>query len=194
MLQAMIGNFGAKHHLSKMDKVQHFKKIHEEYDSLFKDGLKKGKLPMRTTKHGFWGTASTFSVFEFFEKINLGKYNRFLDLGSGDGRVVLIASLFTDAVGVEGDEELVELSHEVRRKLDLNADFHHGDYMKHDFSEYDIIFIYPDKGFSEEFEEKLRKEFKGDLFVYNQIYVPYGLKKGKTHHIDQLPIIHYEMQ
>ena len=170
-----------------------FQHIREKYDQLFQQGLKKGKLPMRSTDYGFWGTASTFAIYEFFNKINLQDYEHFIDLGSGDGRVVLLASLFTKATGIEGDEELVKMSEQLRDELELDAEFHCGDFMKHDLSKYDLIFVYPDKKFPSEFEEKLASEVSGDFYVYNQIYLPEKLKKGKTVWIEQLPIIKYEL-
>ena len=43
---------------------------------------------MRDTEVGFWGTAACDDVFELFQKINLSKFKNFIDLGSGDGKVV----------------------------------------------------------------------------------------------------------
>ncbi len=146
---------------------------------------------MRSTDYGFWGTASVWTVFQFFRKVNLEKYDCFVDLGSGDGRVVLLASLFTDAVGVEGDEELVELSHEIREELGLDAEFHCEDFLDHDCSQYDCVFINPDKSFSPELEEKLSEEVEGHIYVYNKIYKPQRLEKGRTMWVEQLPIIKY---
>ena len=175
-----------------MDMVDKFKILNKKYDDLFKYDLENGNLPMRTTEFGFWGTASLFTVFEFFQKIELHKYKKFLDLGSGDGRIVLLASLFTEAVGIEGDEELVKKSNEIKEELGFEGTFLAEDYFKHDFTQYDFIFIYPDKGFSPEFEEKLNNEVKGAFYVYNELYRPYGMKKGPTTWIDQMPVTIYE--
>jgi len=82
-----------------------------------------------------------------------------LDLGSGDGKIVLIASLFTkSAAGIEFDEELVKKGIEIRDKLGLKCDLICADYMEHDFSQYDILFINPDKSFHHGLEEKLLRE------------------------------------
>ena len=40
-----------------------FRKIKEEYGTFYKSLLKKGKLPMRDTEVGFWGTAASDDVF-----------------------------------------------------------------------------------------------------------------------------------
>ena len=69
-------------------------KIKEEYGKLHDDLLKEKRL-IRPTDLGYSGSASAEVVFEFFRRIKLDKYSSFLDLGSGDGKVVLVASLFT---------------------------------------------------------------------------------------------------
>ena len=40
---------------------------------------------MRSTDFGFWGAASVFTLVDVFNKVQLHKYDNFLDLGSGDG-------------------------------------------------------------------------------------------------------------
>ena len=40
------------------------------------------------------GPSGTQDIYDFFVKIKLERYKNFIDLGSGDGKVVLIASLF----------------------------------------------------------------------------------------------------
>lgn len=147
---------------------------------------------MGDTSKGFWGAAITEHVYEFFKKIKLQNYKNFLDLGSGDGKVVLIASLFgVKATGIEIDPDLIKISKRVKGKLKLKGNFIKGDFFKHDLSKYDIIFVNPDKGFENGLEDKLIKELKGKLFVYNQIFLPRFLKKGKTHWFDHVPVISY---
>ena len=46
------------------------------------------------------------------------RFNRFIDLGSGDGKVALIASLFCrQAEGIEIDDELFGKSLEMKEKF-----------------------------------------------------------------------------
>jgi len=177
--------------LSLMDRQKEFKKINDAYSSDYTKVLRSGKFPMQTTEKGFWGYTPPKIVFEFFEKIKLEKYKHILDLGSGDGVVVLIASLFTNATGIEFDKKLVEKSKKMCKKLKLNAEFIEGDFLKHDFSKYDLIFINPDNDFSKGLDTKLKKELKGKLIVYNIVYKPHTLKKGKTVWIDQAPFFFY---
>ena len=133
-------------------------------------------------------------IYDFFVKIKLQQYKNFIDLGSGDGKVVLIASLFVKATGIEFDKELVKTGVKIRDELKLKAEFIKGDFLEHDISKYDFIFINPDKGFDKGLEEKLIKEMNGKLFVYNNIFLPRFLKKGKTYLFDGIPIIQYTKQ
>jgi SAM-dependent methyltransferase len=165
--------------------------VKEVYDRLDRDSLEKGILPMHSTQDGFWGSSNIDIVYDFFVKVGLEKYKRFLDLGSGDGRIVLLASIFTDATGAETDQELFERAVKIRDSLGLKAEFLKKNYLDINFEDYDFIYVYPDKRFSPELEKKLKKELKGKLFVYSSVYLPYFLKKGKTWWVDQYPTIEY---
>ncbi|MBW2999582.1 hypothetical protein KY339_02815 [Candidatus Woesearchaeota archaeon] len=155
-----------------------FNKIKQYYNNLLSELLKEKKFPLRQTEKGYWGITSLDDVFELFKKINLNNYKKFLDLGSGDGRVVLVASLFTNAEGIEADKELFEKSKEIKNLLKINAKFYNKDFLEHNFPEYDIIFIHPDRNFYE-LEKKL-KEFNGKLIVYNNLYKPLNMKLEKV--------------
>lgn len=73
---------------------------------------------------------------------------RFLDLGSGDGRVVFLANLLgADAYGIEYEKELVEASLKAQGGLsDLveprRVHFLKGDFFEFPWSEYDVIFYF----------------------------------------------------
>jgi hypothetical protein len=174
-----------------MQKHQKFEEIKKEYELFYKSLLNQGKLTHRDTEVGIWGISVSEYLYDFFKKINLNKYKNFIDLGSGDGKVVLIASLFTKATGIEYDKELINQGKKIKNKLKIKADFIQGDFLKQDLTKYDIIFINPDKGFDEGTETKLLKELKNKLIVYNFIFHPRFLKKGKTEWYENTPIIFY---
>lgn len=156
-----------------------FREIKKEYDNLQKDMLKQGKLPLKDTGIGFWGGAIAEEVFEAFKRIKLHRFNSFLDLGSGDGRVVLIASLFgVKAVGVEIDDELFQKSLGIQRKLNMpNAVFYNNDYFDHNLYGYDIIFCNPDQPLERGLEKKLLNEMNGKLILYGHHFHPKNLNK-----------------
>jgi histone methylation protein DOT1 len=169
---------------------QKFLEIENEYSKFYNTFFKKGVMPNFSTKMGTWSAAVSDYVYSFFKDFSLEKYKSFVDLGSGDGKVVLIASLFTKAQGIEFDEKLFEKSIELQHKLRLNSSFVNSDFLKHDLSKYDIIFINPDKGFIE-IESKLINEMKGLLIVYNSIFKPRFLKLKKTYKYEETPISIY---
>ena len=166
-----------------------FTQIKHEYNTFYNNLLKQGKINCRDTGIGLWGCSAPDAIFEFFKHIRLERFNNFLDLGSGDGVVVLIANLFTDAKGIEFDKELYDKSIEIREKLGINAKFENMDFNESIFSGYDLIFINPDTNFARSgVEKKLLHEMTGALAVYNHIFSPNYLKKGKTFLHDNIPI------
>ena len=167
--------------------------LKERYEEFYKSFLKQGQLPMRDTKLGFWGVAHTNDLVEIFKKIEINKHKTFLDLGSGDGKAALIAALFgLKATGIEIDEELVKISKRFQKELNIkNAEFLCEDFLQHDISKYEIIFVNPDKEFHHGLEEKLLKELKGILIVYNVVFRPTRLKKGRTYWVNQIPATVY---
>ncbi|MBW2981989.1 methyltransferase domain-containing protein [Candidatus Woesearchaeota archaeon] len=178
-------------------RVKKFQLLKQRYEEFYNSFYERGSLPVGDTEKGIWGAAVTDHIFEFFKKIKLQNYKTFIDLGSGDGKVVLIASLFgVKAVGIEFDSDLIETSVKIRNELGLSADFIQGDFLKQDLSSYDIIFINPDKSFELKLENKLLKEMKPSarLFVYNNIFLPNLFKRGKTYWFEQVPIISYSKE
>ena len=176
--------------LSLRDKK--FNEIKSAYTQFDRELREKFLLVVRDTEKGIWGTSSMDTVFTLFKNIRLGQKKHFLDIGCGDGRVVLVASLFTKAAGIEIDKNLINKGKEIKSKLKIKkTQLICGDFFAHDFRKYDIIFINPDKGFHHGLENKLLKELKGKLLLYNNIFMPRFLKRGKTHWIDQVPITEF---
>src|SRR3989338_3426833 len=99
---------------------QDFEKIHQAYNQFERFLLSKGQLVGMDTDIGYWAVSNCKDVFEFFQKMKLEKYQNFVDLGSGDGRVVLIASLFgVNAIGVEYYPWLIDASLRLKQKINL---------------------------------------------------------------------------
>lgn len=131
------------------------------------------------TSVGVWEPSNLDVLFDIFKKIKLGQQHTFLDAGSGDGRVVFLASLFCNsAIGIEADPVLHFIS---SRKLEKHPFFHQRavilkeDYLEHDFSMYDVIFNYADGRVSKEMQRKCIDEMQpgsiGVFYVYNP-YLP----------------------
>ena len=156
--------------------------IKKEYNDFYRELLKKGKLPMWSTEKGFWNAAISDEIYEAFKKIKLGKFKNFLDIGSGDGKVVLTASLFCkNAEGVEIDKSLHDKAVQIKNKLKINnVILHNKDFFQHDFSEYDVLFLAPDSSLDRGLENKLLNEMKGKLVHYGHHFHPRFLKKEKS--------------
>lgn len=175
-------------------RLDKFREIKEKYNDFYQTFYSRGKGTVFDTKKGIWGPSGTDDVYDLFVKIKLKDHKSFLDIGSGDGKVVLIASLFCEnAVGVEFDKGLNDVGLKIKKQLGLKAKLLCKDFFEHDFSKYDILFINPDKGFKFGLEKKLIEEMKdkAKLFVYNQIFSPRFMKKGKTYWFGQVPVIQY---
>ena len=134
-----------------------FSEIKKEYDVFYRSLLQRGRLPMWSTEKGFWNASVSDEIYDAFRKIKLNKFRNFLDIGSGDGKVVLIASLFCrNAEGVEIDDLLHHKALEIKEKLGFgNVAFHSKDFFEHDFSKYDVLFTAPDAPFERGLENKL---------------------------------------
>jgi predicted RNA methylase len=86
------------------------------------------------------------------------------DLGSGDGRIVIIAAqkFHADAVGVELDKDLFKLSTDKIRKLGLQktARIVNGDLLKQDYRSADVVTVYLLSGFIDKVQPILDQQLK----------------------------------
>lgn len=160
---------------------QAYKKIHEEF-------LHSNKLLVKYLDKGVWAPSIPKELFKIFNKYK-DKNKLFLDLGSGDGVAVMIASLFfKQAHGIEMNREFYNISKEMRTKLGIkNVTLVHDDFFNLNFSKHDILFIAPDKEFTLKLENKLARELNGKFIVYSSIFQPKTLNKVaefQTHHFD----------
>ncbi|RMF06991.1 hypothetical protein D6764_00875 [Candidatus Woesearchaeota archaeon] len=169
---------------------EHFSAIKQAYDEFYRSLLSSGRIPAMDTGIGYWGISVADEVFELFKKVKLDRHVHFLDLGHGDGKVVMIASLFTNASGIEFHPWLVDVSRRMKEKLShlppvSRARLLHGDYHEHSFEPYDVFFIFPDQKFSPKLQEKLLKEASGArLLVHNSVYQPALFEKVAEHDIN----------
>lgn len=159
-----------------------FNKIKKEYDDFYRSLFKRGRLPMWGTEKGFWNASASDEVYEMFKKIKLHKFKNFLDIGSGDGKIVLIAALFCkNAEGIEIDDFLHNKALQMQSKFGFeNVTFHNKDFFEHDFSKYDALFLAPDTPLERGLENKLAKEMRGKLIHFGHHFQPKDLKKENS--------------
>ncbi|MBU2561769.1 MAG: hypothetical protein KKD17_05725 [Nanoarchaeota archaeon] len=151
-----------------------FNLISREY-SKRRSRLIMSNKAQRPTKVGYWASSNPAHVFNLFRQIGLERYNSFVDLGSGDGIVVAVASLFTRAAGIEADDKLHKDALEMRKRLSLDYVLKNADYLEEDLSVYDVIFINPDNYFYK-LEKNIVEQFKGTLVITDNIFRPLTLK------------------
>lgn len=134
----------------------------------------------RMTPAGFWTGSDLDEVLELFMQLDLGQYQRMVDLGSGDGRVVCLASCFTGAVGLEADPWLVDQSRRLATETGLDrARFKQTDLRGADLSPYDLLYVFPDKPLH--WLVRLPpKAWQGKLLVYGPGFQPKGLRHLTT--------------
>lgn len=159
------------------DRHADFRVVEKTYKNITLALESNEQLEYRSTGSGMWAVSDPEEVYRAFCYFHLNRYERMADLGSGDGRVSLIGSLFTQTTGYETDEELYRKSVEIRDRLKIeNVIFIQEDYLLADLSPYDMLYLYPDKPFYA-LEEKLRTLWQGRLLVYGPHFPPSHLKK-----------------
>ncbi|MFC1768340.1 hypothetical protein ACFLZX_01125 [Nanoarchaeota archaeon] len=170
-----------------------YQTIEETYKSFYKALLEKGKLPLKDTGKGFWNAADTKTIYELLSKI--GRHNSFIDLGSGDGKVVLLASMFAKkAVGIEYDPELHSKASEILKKLNArNTQLINDDFKNQSIKGFDYVFLNPDKPlFRDEVEKKLHSELTGKLILFGPHFHPMSLNKVKEFFVNDIMVSIYE--
>lgn len=160
------------------DRYLTFKKIETAYQDFYQVlELLEKRTPYRNTKAGMWATSAAEEVYRVFCHLKLDQYSHMADLGSGDGIVVAIASLFTRATGYEIDEWLYEQSIKFGQSLNLSkAKFLRTDFLRANLANHDLLYLYPDKPFYE-LEERLLDTWRGNLLVGGPHFPPHYLKK-----------------
>lgn len=167
--------------------LSRFLAIKSEYERFYNQLLSRGRLPLKDTGVGYWAMSVADDLYSLFKRINLSQYKNFIDLGSGDGKAVLVASLFTNASGIEIDKELHEKAVEICKKLKLKAKLMHGDYHDVNLKKYDMIFYYPDSA-NHKLELKLMNELKGKLILYGPHNHPTSLNREMSFIANTTPV------
>ena len=168
---------------------KHYDTLKKTYDDFERFLLKNGQLTSKDTGIGFWGVTPLKDLTILFQNMKLKDHKHLLDLGSGDGRVVFLASLFgVKATGIEFDPWLTNVALDVKNKLEIphfeNVSFLKQDFNDHDISKYDVVYVSPDQPFHRGLESKLKKELNGKLIVHGHEFLPSSLKKENDFLID----------
>jgi predicted RNA methylase len=113
---------------------------------------------------------------------------KMFDLGSGDGRIVIMAArkFHADATGVEFDKDLVKQSTEKIRSLGLQktARIIPGDIMLQDYSSADLIAVYLLPVSNEKVRPLLEKQLRKGTRIVAHDFEFAGWTPEKTEHIE----------
>jgi SAM-dependent methyltransferase len=135
----------------------------------------------------FYPTPETV-VVKMLELGELKAGEKVFDLGSGDGRIVIMAAqrYHADATGVELDKGLVRQSMERIRKLGLeaNARIINGDLLKADYSTADLVTVYLLPLSNDKVQPLLDRELKKGARVVAHDFEFRGWIAEKTETID----------
>ncbi|MBN2880709.1 hypothetical protein JXM83_01530 [Candidatus Woesearchaeota archaeon] len=137
----------------------------------------------KETSAGIFSVSLLRELENIFQKLNLPKEFSFVDLGSGDGRVVFLASLFfAKSCGVELDKELYSVS-EHRKKILKNdigvCEFINSDFMSINLNMYDLVYINPDRPFYRDDLEKFLLKFNTNFLMDISLFAPRFMKAEK---------------
>jgi cyclopropane fatty-acyl-phospholipid synthase-like methyltransferase len=112
-------------------------------------------------------------VYQMLELAGVTKEDVVYDLGSGDGRIVILAAQKYGArgVGIELDPRLVDISRQVARDAEVadRVRFIEGDLFTADISAATVVTLFLSPSVNNELEPKLRRELKpGTRIVSHQ--------------------------
>ncbi len=113
---------------------------------------------------------------------------KMFDLGSGDGRLVLIAAerFGADATGVELDTDLYKQSSDRirQRGLEKKARIIHGDILRQDYTQADVVTVYLLPSSNEKVRPVLEKQLKKGARVVAHDFTIGGWTPVKEEHIE----------
>lgn len=115
-------------------------------------------------------------VFEMLRLARVTADDVLYDLGSGDGRIVILAAQKYGArgVGIEIDRRLVEISRQVAREAEVThkVSFVESDLFTADISEATVVTLYLSPSVNTQLEPKLRRELRpGARIVSHQFRI-----------------------
>ncbi|MCX6594883.1 MAG: class I SAM-dependent methyltransferase [Acidobacteria bacterium] len=123
-------------------------------------------------------------VQKMLEVVGLKKGEKMVDLGSGDGRIVIMAAkkFGADSTGIEFDEALYKQSSAKIKSLGLDktARIIHGDIMVQDYTQMDVITIYLLPLSNEKVRPMLDKQLKKGTRVIAHDFEVGGWNPEKT--------------
>ncbi|MBZ2177633.1 MAG: SAM-dependent methyltransferase [Acidobacteriota bacterium] len=158
--------------------------------ALFEAALLVGQTPpeKKTPKLAPYYPTPELIVEKMLQLGAVKKGEKVFDLGSGDGRIVIIAAekFGANAVGVEFDKDLYQQSSDRIRKLGLSdrARIIHGDLLEQDYTSADVITVYLLPVSNEKVRPLLEKQLKKGARIVAHDFTVAGWTPEKEISID----------
>ncbi|MEM1524833.1 MAG: class I SAM-dependent methyltransferase [Nitrososphaerales archaeon] len=137
-------------------------------------------------------------VYEMLKLAELKAGELLYDLGSGDGRILIIAAkdFGARAIGIELNESLVKRTIDKIRELNLEDKIKviHGDFMNVDISDANVVTLYLTERGNEIVKPKLEKELKSGTRVVSHNYEIRGWKPIRIKEVEWRRIYLYEVK
>lgn len=123
-------------------------------------------------------------VYEMLKLAEVAPDDIVYDLGSGDGRIVILAATRHGArgVGIEIDPKLVEISRQVARdaEVDDRVTFIEGDLFEADISQATVVTLFLSGSINRELEPKLKRELRPGTRIVSHQFPIGGWAPEKT--------------
>jgi len=127
------------------------------------------------------------AVRDMLELAELKQSDKVIDLGSGDGRLVFkVAKFSKDVTGIELNPFFYLFSkfRELFSRNRKRVKFTHGNYLKVELAEYDVIFCYLFPKNMRELEKKFKKELRpGTRIITNTFHLENFKEEAKRNKI-----------
>lgn len=128
-------------------------------------------------------TTSSDKMRTLYELTRLSPGDKAIDLGSGDGRVVLeLAKWGFNVTGYEKNSDLIKKTEERIKLTNLKhlITLHNSDFWEADLELYNLIYIYGMGSIMGRLEEKFEKEAKnGTILITNIFKLPHKKEKKR---------------
>jgi len=136
-------------------------------------------------------------VRKMLELAEIKSGERLYDLGSGDGRIIIMAArdFGAEAIGVELRDDLVQLTRKKIEELGLvdRVKVVHGDLMQTDIHEADVVTLYLTTTANERIAPKLEKEMRPGTRIVSFCFRMPGWEPTKTLNLETRTLYLYTL-
>ena len=167
--------------MNPLQKINSGEKITDlEFDQIFPEFIS-------AVSEAQWSSVEV--AFYIASLLSTGSKQKFLDIGSGPGKLCILLSLLTkhEFYGIEQRATLVNLANEMAQQHKIDrVHFRQGDFRSIDWNDYDVLFLY--NPFQEHLSQSRAGRVNDEIELHRRFYFEYtestywklvGLSPGK---------------